>query len=913
MARPASPAGVFRLCLVLLVGLATSGRLFAIGEPLDYFLPSGTAYDSRVPTPEQFFGFKVGEWHLRNDQVVAYARAVAAAAPERMRIEEMGRSHELRPLLLITVSSAPHLRDLERLRQQHLDLLDPEKAGKLDLGSMPAVVSLGYSVHGNEPSTINAVPVVLYHLAAARGAEIEAMLSQLIILIEPVRNPDGSDRFAQWANMHRGRNPSADPSTREHLEAWPRSRVNHYWFDANRDWLPLVHPEARARAEVFHRWRPNVLTDHHEMGTNNTFFFQPGVPTRNNPLTPSGVTPLTAKIADFHARAFDARGLLYYSEQGFDDFYPGKGSTYPDVHGSVGILFEQGSSRGHVQESDNGELTFAFTIRNQVLTSFSTLAAAQALRRELLELQRSFTPKTLALARQSRVKAHVFSDGGDPVRGAALVDLLLRHRIEVRSLAKTLEVGGRTFLPDSAWVVPVEQPQYRLLTEIFGRRTEFTDSTFYDVSAWSVPLAFNLPTAEVEAVPASGPALQQAPTPVGRVVGGSSTYAYLFSWEPYFAPRALHRLQREDIRVKGLTSPIDVVLADGSRQTFGPGAILVPVGQQPEQAAKIAAIVETIAREDAVTVHALRTGLTPGGVDLGSPSFVTLPRAKVALVTGEGVDVYEAGEAWHALDVQAGVSVSMLETPLLSRVDLSRYTTIVMVDGLYETISDTAVDALRRWVRAGGTLIVQGRAGEWAAKKELFKAEYERSAPDGAHAVRGASPTSAPVASPASAPRSTSDGSAATPSPVRRQPYGRMDDLEALKLVSGSIFSTRLDVTHPLGYGYRADEGSTETDWPVFRTTMLRLKPSRSPYESVAVYAKDPLLAGFVSEQNLRALSGTAAVVAQPVGQGVVVAMTESPNFRGYWLGGTKLFMNAVFYGEAIRGVRTWSGSEDNN
>jgi hypothetical protein len=142
MARPASPAGVFRLCLVLLVGLATSGRLFAIGEPLDYFLPSGTAYDSRVPTPEQFFGFKVGEWHLRNDQVVAYARAVAAAAPERMRIEEMGRSHELRPLLLITVSSAPHLRDLERLRQQHLDLLDPEKAGKLDLGSMPAVVSM---------------------------------------------------------------------------------------------------------------------------------------------------------------------------------------------------------------------------------------------------------------------------------------------------------------------------------------------------------------------------------------------------------------------------------------------------------------------------------------------------------------------------------------------------------------------------------------------------------------------------------------------------------------------------------------------------------------------------------------------------------------------------------------------------
>jgi len=921
MSRFLLQPGVFRLLLALLMGLATGGRLLAVGEPLSYFLPPGTTYDSRVPTPEQFFGFKVGEWHLRNDQIVAYARALAAAVPERLRVEDMGRSHEQRPLVLVTVASAARLRDLEGVRRQHLELLDPAKAGKLDLGSMPAVVNLGYSIHGNEPSAVNAVPVVLYHLAAAQGAEIEALLSQLVILIEPVRNPDGSDRFAQWANMHRGRNPSADPSTREHLEAWPRSRVNHYWFDPNRDWLPLVHPEAQARAEVFHRWRPNVLTDHHEMGTNNTFFFQPGVPSRNNPLVPPEVTALTGRIAAFHARALDARGSFYYSEQGFDDFYPGKGSTYPDLHGSVGILFEQGSARGHVQESENGTLTFAFTIRNQVLTSFSTLAAARALRLELLELQRAFTPATLALARQSRIKAHVFSDGGDPVRGAALVDLLLRHRIEVRPLTQDLAVGEHAFRAGSAWVVPVEQAQYRLITEIFGRRTSFTDSTFYDVSAWSVPLAFNVPAVEVEALPAAGAALASAPVPAGRVDGGTSAYAYLFAWEPFFAPRALHRLQREDIRVKGLTSPIDVVLADGTRRTFGPGAILIPVGQQPERADKIAAVVATIAREDAVTVHALGTGLTPKGVDLGSPSFITLPRAAVALVTGEGVDVYEAGEAWHALDVQAGVSVSMLEIPLLSRASLARYTAIVMVDGVYDAVSDAAVDSLRRWVRAGGTLIVQGRAGEWAAKKELFKAEYERSAPEGVHvpvAEAAKGPAKASAGAPSSvASRDGGDGASSTAKPVRRLPYGRMDDLEALKLVSGAIFTTQLDVTHPLGYGYRADPGATETAWPVFRTNLLRLKPSRSPYETAAVYAKDPLLAGYVSEPNLRALSGTAAVVAQPVGQGVVVAMTESPNFRGYWLGGTKLFLNAVFYGKAIRGVRTFSGSasasEDQN
>ncbi|MCF7689749.1 MAG: hypothetical protein K9N01_15770, partial [Cephaloticoccus sp.] len=369
------------LCLAL-VCLCAPVR--SAGVPLDYYLPAGTDYDPKVPTPEQFLGWQVGDWHLRSELMTAYLQAVAAAAPDRVKLEIAGYSLEHKPLVVLTISSPENHRNLEKIRSAHLALLDPAKSARTDLAGMPVVVDLGYSIHGDEPSGANAMMLFVYHLAAARGPQIEAQLRDAVILIEAQRNPDGGDRAAQWFNQHKSLNaPSADPADREHNQAWPGGRYNHYWFDPNRDWLPLVHPEARVRAELFHRWRPNLLTDHHEMSSGSTFFFQPGVTSRNNPSTMQQVFALTRKVAGYHQRVLDQHGVLYFSEQGYDDFYPGKGSTYPDLHGTIGILFEQASARGHAQENENGLLTFAFAIRNQVFTSFSSLEAAIDLRTEL--------------------------------------------------------------------------------------------------------------------------------------------------------------------------------------------------------------------------------------------------------------------------------------------------------------------------------------------------------------------------------------------------------------------------------------------------------------------------------------------------------------------------------------------------
>ena len=217
-------------------------------------------------------------------------------------------------------------------------------------------------------------------------------------------------RFSTWANQHKSKNLVTDPNNREFNEVWPGGRFNHYWFDLNRDWLPAVHVESQNRLKWFHRWKPNILTDHHEQGSNATFFFQPGVPSRVNPLTPAKNQELTEKLGKFHAAFLDRIGSLYFTKENYDDFYYGKGSTYPDINGAIGILFEQASSRGHAQETANGILRFPFTIKNQFTTTLSTLEGAKALRKEFLTYQRDFYKNALTEAAAAPVKAYVFGE-----------------------------------------------------------------------------------------------------------------------------------------------------------------------------------------------------------------------------------------------------------------------------------------------------------------------------------------------------------------------------------------------------------------------------------------------------------------------------------------------------------------------
>ena len=441
-----------------------------------------------IPTPKDIIYHEVGEWHITHDRLVNYMKAVATAAPERIKLETMGFSYEDRPQVLLIITSPKNHQRLEEIRQQHIKLTDPSQSASVNIENMPIVVWIGHSIHGNEPSGANASLLGAYYLAAAQGKQIDELLDNVVILFDPSFNPDGLQRFSTWANQHKSKNLVSDPNSREFNEVWPGGRFNHYWFDLNRDWLPAVHRESQNRLTWFHKWKPNILTDHHEQGSNSTFFFQPGVPSRVNPLTPEKNQELTAKLGKFHAQFLDRIGTLYFTKENYDDFYYGKGSTYPDVNGAIGILFEQASSRGHLQETDNGLLSFPFTIKNQFTTELSTLEGAKVLRKEFLEWQREFYQSAMKEAAASPVKGYVYGGKDDKTKAAIFTEMLLRHQIEVYDLTKTMTVDGTKFSPENTYVVPMNQPQERLIKGIFNKTLEYKDSLFYDITAWTMPL-----------------------------------------------------------------------------------------------------------------------------------------------------------------------------------------------------------------------------------------------------------------------------------------------------------------------------------------------------------------------------------------------------------------------------------------
>lgn len=830
---------------------------------LDYYLPDDVAYDPDVPTPAEIIGHEVGEWHITHDKLVQYMYAVAESS-ERVTIEQYAKTYEDRPLLLLTITSPDNHSRIEQIKENQLALTDPNRSENVDIQNQPVVTYIGNSIHGNEPSGSNAALLTAYYYAAAQGEKIDNILKNSVILLDPSFNPDGLNRFATWVNVHKSMTTVTDPADREYNEGWPSGRTNHYWFDLNRDWMPVQHPESRGKITKFHEWRPNILTDHHEMGTNSTFFFQPGIPSRTHPLTPQINQELTGAIAKFHAEALDQIQSLYYTKESFDDFYYGKGSTYPDLFGTVGILFEQASSRGHEQESDNGVLTFPFGIRNQFTTALSTVDAGISLRSDLHEYRRTYYRDVAEEASDEDVRAYVIGDQYDQGRNFHFADLMSHHNIEIYELSKDIEVNGKEFKQGNAWVIPINQTEYKFIEAMFETRTEFTDSLFYDVSTWTLPYAFNLPYAELDSrrfdEELLGNPVKNPELPSGDVIGGESDYAYMFAWDEYYAPRALYRLQDKGIRTKVLAKPSTVTTPDGTKE-FSYGSILVALGPQDVSTDEIHSTVQTIAEEDGIDVYNVTTGLAVGGIDLGSPNAEVLEKPSIAIIAGEGISSYEAGEIWHLLDQRYKIPLTMLEKDDLESADLNRYNRIVMVDGGYGDLTEETVTELKRWVRNGGTLILQRDAVDWGISQELVALSTKES---------------------------------------EEFQYGKdlnytdIQRARGAQLIGGTIFNATLDITHPLGYGYNNEKIQ------IFRSSSTFYEMPENHFAAPVSLTDDPLASGYISARNLELVKNTPSVVVDRHGSGRIISFIDNQNFRAFWFGTNKLFANALFFGDTI-------------
>jgi len=817
-------------------------------EALDYYLPDDVSYNKDIPTPEQFFKQQMGEWHLSHDQVLNYIREIARIS-DRAMMYEYARSHENRPLVHLVFTSEENQENLDELKSLHAKYSNPDKNNSLE--GVPLVVSLTYGVHGNEASGPNASVLTAYHLAAAEGEEIDQLLGSTIIIVDPCLNPDGFTRHSTWANMHQSAIASGDNNSRQYDEHWPKARTNHYWFDLNRDYLLLVHPESRGRVAKFHEWKPNVVTDHHESSANFSFFFQPGVPNRTNPLIPARNFDLTSEIALYHSRFLDDIGSQYFSEEAFDDYYFGKGSTYPDINGGIGILFEAASLRGRIRETSNGLKKLSLGIKNQFTVSLSTLDASMNLHDELLSFQRDFYESALDLSDKSETKAYEFGSSADQVKTQKFVDFLNQHQIEVYKSDKP-----------GSFIVPVKQKQFRLLTSIFEEVTSFRDTAFYDVSTWTFPHAFDIPVSRLT----SAKDVQLNGQPVsaekikGLVCGGESRIGYVFRWNEYSTPGALYSLQDEGLITKVATKDFAFVI-DGGEEHFTHGTILVPVPQQERSAEKIFNSVSRIAERTGIDFYSLTTGLSPRGIDMGSGSFIALEKPEVLMFIEGSTSSFMAGEIWHLFDQNYQIPITNASTGRLGSMDLDRYNNIILPGGSFKEWSEKDVQKLMTWVERGGTLIACKDAVKWATANQFGSTKFKE---------------------------------AVSPDSTKYLKYNEREKEYRLNLIGGAILKANMDVSHPLCYGYLKEDLAI-----MKRGTELAI-PSGVKYSEPVKFASQPYLSGWVSQENLDRIKGAPVVSVQSIEAGKLISYHEDLVFRGTWLGANKLFSNSVFFGGVI-------------
>ncbi len=826
----------------------------------DYFYGSQGPFDAKIPSPEQFLGYPIGKYHTRHDRVVAYFKELASLS-NKATLTVYGKTYEQRQLVILNISNTQNIKNLEALRQEHLKLVDVNTPLG-DVSNLPLFINLAYNVHGNEPSSTEAAMLAAYTLIASKSKTVQNYLNKAVIFIDPTINPDGRDRFTEWANSRRGNPLVADKYDMEHNEAWPRGRTNHYWFDLNRDWLLAVNPESQGKLKWYHQWYPNVVTDFHEMGTNSTYFFEPMKPIASkDPIMPKeNYTTLNDLFAKQFSADLNKIGSFYFTKEAFDGTYPGYGSSYPDLQGALALLFEQASSRGHLQETDMGKIEFKFTIRNHYVSSFATIKAAVANKDYLNKYEHRFFTSAIKNAEKDPVKAYIFGDNYDKNRTKDFVDLLLQHKIKVYNLTKSRRLNGKSFTKGKAFIVPTKQPQYRMVQTMFETYSQYRDSVYYDASAWSTVNFYNMTYAKVTNTFKKGTALTSTKGLVTTTNFNKSDYAYLIEWDDFNTPALLYFLQKNGIKLKAAFKPFSIT-ANKKVHHFNRGTLLIPVSLQRLTSDKVYTLLKTATQKFKIQAFSVNTGYSTKGIDLGSRNFRTLKKPKALMLVGDGVSSYEAGEVWHALDTKINMPITKVPLNIFSRVNLNRYNTFVLVSGSYKHLDDKQIEKIKNWVAQGNTLITSRQASAWAINKKLVKEFLIKKD---------------------------------TSKPVKRLPYGDAGEYIGRERVGGAIFRVDLDLTHPLAFGYH------QKQIPVYRNSNVWLKPSKNSYATVAKYTKHPHIDGFITKKNLETLKKSASLIVSPIGRGRVIMFADNPNFRGAWYGTNKLFFNALFFGSEI-------------
>ncbi len=855
-----------KLSLLLILSMFGIHASAQIQEAIERFqFETDINYDASITSPADYLGYELGEEYTFHHQVMGYFELLADQS-DKITFHEYARTYENRSVNYAIITSGDNHGRLDEIKEKNFQIAnDP---GSVRIGEEPVVVWMSYNVHGNEPSSSEAAMQTAYRLVAATDSETQNWLENAVVIIDPMINPDGRDRYVYWYKSSQANILNTNPEDLEHDEIWPGGRTNHYWFDLNRDWVWLIHPESAGRINVYQDWMPQVHIDFHEQGFNNNYFTMPGTTPRNHEL-PEAYEYWADVFGRGAIEEFDEAKVNFETRERFDFFYPGYGSSYPSIMGGIGMLAEQGghSRGGRAVETNDG---FVLTLRQRVFDHYkngvSIVKTSVENRDALLNY---FKDARSQSTQKGNTKAYILPDNPNDYT-YDVINLMLKHNVQVERATEDFNArnvynywdgnaANRSF-SEGDFIIKTDQPAHLFINTLFRRQMEIRDSVMYDMSSWSVPLAYNLDAGWTTSdLRVNSDRVYEPVAHPNGVMNNNASYAYVINWEQRYAPNALAKLWEHDYNVrsaeKGFTK-------DGN--SFSKGSLVVLVGRNLDKAAAIHSDIAAIAEDTGVEVHGFNTGRMDEGSDLGSPSNRPVHEPKVALMMDSPFNSYTAGQLWFLFDQWTEFGISRIRAGDFNNIDLNSYDVILM-PGMWGNggFNDSSIERLQNWVRAGGTLIGTEGTGAWLTEGRsgitgatLFEAEEDESddVPDVAYTR-----------------------------------YEDREDTSGLRRIPGSAFKAMIDNSHPLAFGMKDRLYSLK-----FGNNSI--VPDES-FHTVGYYHKDAsqvLASGYASNENKGNAAGNAFAVVDDMGRGQVVMLLDNTQYRMFWVGPARFIQNAV-------------------
>ena len=845
------------------------------GSTYQYF--GGIEASGSIESPSEFLGYPLGSRFTRHHRMLDYMEYLAESS-ERVRLREYGRTHQDRRLVIVSVSSASNIENLESITSNNRALADPETAdSRVDsiVETNPAIAWFSYNVHGNEPSTMETSMQVAYTVAAGENEELAEIRENVVLVVDPCLNPDGHERYANFIDNAIGRAPNPDPYSAEHDEPWPSGRTNHYLFDLNRDWAWLVHPESRTRIEAYREYLPHLHIDNHEQGHENPYFFGEG-DTPYNANIPEETKQWVRTYGEANAEVFDERGRVFSTKQRFDYLYPGYGKVMPVYHGAVGMLTEKaGHSRGgvEIEVHERYILTLTKRVRDHFLTSMSNIETTSANRRGQLERFRRFFLDSMDPPKGSP-KAFFILPGTPGAVLGKIRDLCEAHGIEIRETTERASIDLKTYetgetvedfpVPEGTWVIPSGQPMGRLALVLFERSTFIEDPDTYDITGWSLPVMFGADAYYSMRSPGVGTRpleWEREGAPVAEVTADDP--ALVVDASQHHFPVAIGLAVEHGIFGRYADKRFEI-----GGESFARGSLIVH--RIRNDASDLGAFLEGLASHG-LRAHAFGRTMTEDGPVLGADSNTVIENPRIALVRGENTSSYSFGQHWHLLDVESPIPHSAVNLDMLTRIDLDEYNVIVFPSafGLSGATGESFREDLKAWVRGGGAIVASGRSSAWVTEHILgVESAEDDSVGDSAEESEDRAPT--------------------------EMTYEERYDRSVEDRVSGALVRADVDTTHPMTGGVRKWLG-------VIKRGADTLEVGENGYV-VARYApaEELVIGGAISEENAEAIAGTPFVTHHRMGRGNVVCFNEDITMRGFNHAAMRLLLNAITLGPSL-------------